>query len=346
MSDVALATSTGHKEIDRVLSMAIGGFEKELSGLFRGYYVVGSYASGTALETSDLDLVFEGRAADNAQRERAKNVLDACRQTTTLDLGVFPLSGDALHGIYNPVFKLRSLFLYGQDIRDTVPLVPVEEWARQCMHGIYRVMGRDDEPAAIKLPRTYPDPQGEFYGYDKDTVRLPDGSKINGTRGLVTGAGWMATALIGLRARHYVLGKGEFAILYRRHINDAWASFLEDLYDSCRRTWGYLVPEKAEDRGRLRALCRQYPQFEDHFLTVYRRFALAQLQGNDDEALLQTLRALEHLPFQDTDIEAAVRALQDRGDERVRRAAGDTVRAFGQRDSEKRRTGSDTDTSD
>jgi len=204
------------------------------------------------------------------------------------------------------------------------------------MHGIYRVMGRDHEPAAVRLPRAYPDPWGEFYGYDKNTVRLADGSVVSGTRGLVTDAGWMATALIGFQASQYVLGKAEFAVRYRQYIDDEWAPFLEDLYDSCRRVWGYVVPEEARDRGRLRALCRQYLQFEDHFLAVYRRFVLAALQGGDDGLLLHALHALEQVPFLDTDIDAAVRALQGRGRVpahgcRVRRAAVDTVRAFGQR---------------
>lgn len=198
------------------------------------------------------------------------------------------------------------------------------------MHGIYRVMGRDHEPVAVWLPRAYPDPQGEFYGYIT-TVHLADGSVVGGTRQLVTDAGWMATALIGLQARHYVLGKADFAARYRQYINDEWAPFLEDLYDACRREWGYRVPEKAGERGRLRALCRQYPRFEDHFLTVYRRFVLAALQEGDDQLLLQALHVLEQVPFLDPDIDAAVRALQGRGDEDVRRAAVDTVRAFDQR---------------
>src|SRR5205085_1359182 len=136
MSAIVLANSTGNDEVDRVLRLTIDALETTLPGLFRGYYVLGSHASGTALPTSDLDLAFEGHAGDDVQRARTKEVLAACRAATVLDIGVFPVSVDDL-GLYNPVFKLRSLFVYGHDIRAALPLLPVEEWARKCMHGIY-----------------------------------------------------------------------------------------------------------------------------------------------------------------------------------------------------------------
>lgn len=311
MDDLALVNITGNDEVDRMLRLVIGGFEREFPGLFRGYYVIGSYATGTALPASDLDLLFEGRVPDPSERERSKVLLDTCRAATPLDGGVFPMIGEALHGIYNPIFKLKSLFLYGHDMRDTIPLVPPGEWARQCMHGIYRVMGRNGTLTQISYPIDYPDPQGEFYGYD-DTVRLPDGSEVKGTRGLVTGAGWLATSLIGLKARCYVLSKGEFAASYRQHVGDEWAPFLDDLYDSCRRRWNYLIPQGAEDRAKLRLLCERYLQFENQFLAVYRDFVLAELQRGDDSAMLQALRTLERLPYDDAEIKAAVDMLQNR----------------------------------
>ena len=67
MSAIVLANSTGNDEVDRVLRLTIDALETTLPGLFRGYYVLGSHASGTALPTSDLDLAFEGHAGDDVQ---------------------------------------------------------------------------------------------------------------------------------------------------------------------------------------------------------------------------------------------------------------------------------------
>jgi hypothetical protein len=63
-------------------------------------------------------------------------------------------------------------------------------------------------------------------------------------------------------------------------------------------------------------------------VTVYKHFALSEVQGGSDDAALQALHALQHVPYQDAEVRAAVEALLDCGDEHLRCAAQATLRAF------------------
>jgi hypothetical protein len=197
MTVVSLASSTANRAVDDILRRTIGAVEAALPGRVQAYYLSGSHVDGTALPASDIDLVVVAPDDLATEEERViQAAVDECADGSPIELGAKLMRVRQLRGIYNPVLKLASLFLYGQDIRDAVPLVPVDEWARRCMHGIYQVM----RPASVvTYPLSYPDPDAEFYGYE-DTVRLPDGSTRQGTRGLVTGAGWLATALIARTA--------------------------------------------------------------------------------------------------------------------------------------------------
>ncbi len=199
-----------------------------------------------------------------------------------------------MQGIGNPAFKLASLFLYGQDIRDDLPLVSSEEWARQLMHSMYLVTGCERGLSALTYPLDYPDPHGEFYGYDHNTKPQPDGTMTRGTRGLVTGAGWYATAMIALGTGQYVLRKRDVPDCYRQYVGDEWAPFLDTLYARCRDEWRYQLPERADDRDILRDLCdlcERYLAFENYFLSAYKDFVLSDLRGNDELAAPNVARA-------------------------------------------------------
>jgi len=191
MSGVVVAASTGDENVDALLREVINRVEQALPARIRGYYVVGSHADGSALPASDID----------------QDIVNGYAALRAADLGASLMHEAHMQGIGNPAFKLASLFLYGQDIRDNLPLTSSEEWARQLMHGMYLVTGRERGLSALTYPLDYPDPHGEFYGYDHNTKPQPDGTMTRGTRGLVTGAGWYATAMIAMGTRQYVLRK-------------------------------------------------------------------------------------------------------------------------------------------
>ncbi len=311
MSGVVLAASTGDENVDALLREVISRVEQALPGRIRGYYVVGSYADGSALPASDIDLDIVIKAAldDEATqtaRAIALDIVNSYAASRAVDLGAFLMHESRMQGIGNPAFKLASLFLYGQDIRNDLPLTSSEEWGRQLMHGMYLVTGRERGLSALTYPLTYPDPHGEFYGYDHNTKPQPDGTMTLGTRGLVTGAGWYATAMIALGTGQYVLRKRDVPGCYRQYVGDEWTPFLDTLYARCRDEWRYQLPEQAGTRDILRDLCERYLAFENHFLSAYKDFVLSDLQGNDELAVRQTLRALQRLPYKDEDIQNAL----------------------------------------
>src|SRR3954454_15062976 len=130
-------------------------------------------------------------------------------------------------------------------------------------------------------PLDYPDPGGEFFGYDVTRASnrySPDG---RGLKDLVAGIGWAATALVALRSGSYVGGKGAALRAYQAEVADAWTALLTEVYDLCRVRWAYLVPESPTERAQLRELCRRTLPFENHYLSIYRDFLLAELRGED-----------------------------------------------------------------
>ncbi len=83
------------------------------------------------------------------------------------------------------------------------------------------------------------------------------------------GTSWAATALVALQAGRYVTSKRECHSIYQATIKDEWSPLLADIYNLCRGTWRYLIPEAPEDLQRLRAICERTLAFENHFLSIY-----------------------------------------------------------------------------
>jgi Nucleotidyltransferase domain len=85
---LSLASSTGHPQIDEIIRGLIGIFEIAFPGRIRGCYLVGSYADGSAVALSDIDLrvVFKEGFADSAEEERVRQVRGYCRQISPVSI--------------------------------------------------------------------------------------------------------------------------------------------------------------------------------------------------------------------------------------------------------------------
>lgn len=293
-----------------VIHDSVALFERTFPGRVRAYYLEGSWADGTMLETSDLDLVvvFKGQNTA-AERAQAAELRTVCEQASSLEFDATIIDEAALVGGASPQLALGAQLVYGEDIRSRLDLVPIAAWTRDRMHTSYwRTIRLFARPTPVCLPIGYPDPTAEFYGYVRRATRLPDGSTVPGTRDLVRSVGWTATALVAWRAGQYVARKRDCHRVYRACIGDQWAALIEDIYALCRAAWRYGVPDAAEDRARLRVLCERTLLFENAFLALYRAFLIEELEHAPEADRAHARWVVAQLPWEDSAVHAACAA--------------------------------------
>jgi len=290
--------------VDELLRNLIKDFEAAFPGRIRGYYLLGSYANGTAIETSDLDVsvVFKKAFVNEDEKAAAKILAEGSAAPISFDIEI--TDEQTLLETADPLFKLGSRVVQGEDIREQIPLMPMTAWTRDRMHTSYwRLVKLFERRVPVKVPLDYPDPHDEFYGYVRKSLTLEDGRSVLVTRDLLRGVSWMATALVALKAKEYVIHKSDFCGAYQKYIGDEWGPFLQRLYERCKVEWRYLVPNDKED---LRDLCREVLTFENHFLSLYRQFLVGELAQDDLAAVQQAVWMLEQLPLADSKIKKAL----------------------------------------
>lgn len=330
MGEISLYYATGHAKVDRILRDIVGTLETVFPNLFRAYYLSGSYAEGTAVRTSDIDLfvIFKEEPAD-AVKKKFGGVTQFISLNCPVDVDFTPL----VEGLVNEhpargKLKGSSVLIYGTDIREGIVPPSFEEYLPWLMHGPTACFARArGNPPMLRFPLAFPDPSGEFYGYDRGKVRSIDGKTWPSTKEMVGSTGWSAVALIGLRAHRDVL-KSNRVQVYRECINDEWTPLLEEIHAYCRDAWEYLIPEGADERRRLKLLCKSALEFENHFLSVYREYLRRQLHEADDNGKLLAVKCLGQVDFADDAMLAALRGLAAEASDELRLAAEHTLRRY------------------
>ncbi|HEY9633002.1 MAG TPA: nucleotidyltransferase domain-containing protein [Coleofasciculaceae cyanobacterium] len=332
MADITLCTSTTVPKVDQIVREIINLVECYFRDRIRGYYLVGSYALGEAVATSDLDMVVVFK--DSFKPEEKKpfaQVLFKCNHISPLHIDLTPVGEAMLFRVGGVRFQKASLLMYGEDIRAAVPIKPIENHIRETMHDQYRLFARvRGNPSVLTFPLDYPDPDGEFYGYDCRLMRTADGMQHPGIKDLVLNVLCPATALVLLKAGKYV-GNGkrsDCGTQYRVWINDEWTAFIEAVDEYCRKRWTYLVPEDKARRQLLRSLCERALGFENHFLMQYKDYLLTQLRQVEPFIQLHYVKRLGQLLYPD---QAVIAALQDVGNSsnpEIRQAVSQTLRKY------------------
>lgn len=320
-------TPTGNAVVDRILGGLVGVFEIAFPDRIRSYYIEGSQADQTGLATSDIDInILFKESLETDERRKAFDLADSCGRLSAMQLDIDILDEQRAAKGIGPALKLASTLIYGEDTRDQLPIIPLQDWARERTHIAYwlmiKVFGR---PPLVTLPLGYPDPADEFCGYTQRKLRLPDGSEAYSTRDLIRVVGWIATALVALKGGQYVSGKRDSHRMYREYVSDQWADLLEDVYRKCRGEWQYVIPEHATDREQLQAICGRTLEFENHFLSIYKSFLLSEIRTGDAAAKRHILWLLGEIVYNDPEITDALSLLLQDEDHELRQAAQQTL---------------------
>jgi hypothetical protein len=325
--EFSLVGLTENMAVNSVLFGFIGLCQMAFPKRLRACFLMGSHATGDAVADSDIDLllVFKERFLEG---EEARH--EHFRRSVTL-MARFPLDLSAVDetrlmadGGVN--LKRASLLLAGEDIRERVPLMPLDKWLRFSMHRPYIFMERararaEGEP--LRYPLGPPDSRGALYGYDHSAVMDAQGIPHRGFKELVTLASRLATAEVALAGRH-VFSKRDAIEAHRQHVNNERTLLFEQI-NVCRKRWGYRVPEASEDQEHLRSLCARMLEAENHFLGLYKDYLLAELQRGEVRDRVLAAQRLGEILYPGPEVPAALKQLEEAQEPELREAVRESL---------------------
>jgi predicted nucleotidyltransferase len=328
VEDVTLVGMTEDMDVNATLYGFVGLAQLAFPGRVLAYFMVGSQATSEAVGASDIDVVmiFKDRFHEREQERFElfrRYVGPLCRMP--LDITATEEARLLEDGEVN--LKESSLLLMGEDIRERIPLMPKDKWLRYCMHRPFIFMERsrahaDDEP--LRHPFSFPDAQGELYGYDHREHVEADGTRHRSIKELVTLACRLATALVSLQAGAYTFSKRSAIEAHRQLINDEWTPLFEEIY-ACRTRGGYRVPADPKEREHLRALCARMLEAENHFLGLYKDYLLAELRRGELRDRVLAARRLGLILYPGDEVLTALREQATTAEEPLREEAREAI---------------------
>lgn len=328
MDNISLLNSTQNQQVDVILRGIIGIFETVFPNRIRGYYLRGSYADGTALSTSDLDvdILFIGDFTED-EGKKARHICQCCHLISPVELDLFQISEGVVFdfvAIYGMRLKHGSLLIYGQDIRGQIPMPPTDVFVRELMHNAFHLLTRDRRNHhVLTFPLDYSQPDAQFYGYVQPAS--VDEEASHNMKAFIRRICWAVTAIIALKAGKYVAKKRDAIRLYRECVNDEWASLLEQLWEKCHKEWETLVPQDKTGRKQLRNLCQRVLAFENHFTEIYRDYLLSELESAKVENKRRAVKQLGEIIYPDEEVVEVLQALESDANEELEQAIKETL---------------------
>ena len=315
MASIELLHSTGTEQADALLSSFIDLCEMTFPERIRCYFLLGSYSDGSAVEDSDIDMgVLFKEDFHEGERDHFKEFLHDCNLLSPIRLDITPVA-EASYTEATPGVK-AAVLLYGENALAHIPQLPLERTLPFTIFGAFHHpwLLRRKEPG-LTYPLGYPDPEGEFYGYERWGSFYGGGSFGPGIRILVNSVTMIATALLGLKAHQQVGTKSRSIYDYKKYVHDDWTSYLINLYETCKTEWRYKLPETQEDRDFLHDLCKQTLDYENAFFSYCRPTLLANLGSEDRYTRLLALQSLQRVAYFGDDFIEALELLALSADE-------------------------------
>jgi predicted nucleotidyltransferase len=280
----------------------------------RGIHLLGSRALGCAIPSSDVDLaiVFRG-TAESGTRQAAQDLAAEIRRSGPLVLELTVLDeAEARQGV-RPNLKIGRL-LAGEDALRDSPLKPKEEllgyFAYSPLYFSWVIRGR---PPRLRHPLTYPNPAGEFFGYEQNGIWSGEKSFRPGLGLLINLAASIANFRLALEAGEFVPNKSLTVAAYRKRFPaDPLGEWLREVFELCRQRWQGAIPTAPGDRPVLADLCRRALAFENDSMGRC-LLELPQLASVPSADLKERIRGILKVVQSDSAAHAAALASATRG---------------------------------
>ena len=141
--DISLVQSTGIQYVDRLLQGIVGMYDRVFSARIRAWYLMGSYADGSAVPLSDIDLcvIFRNTLAME-EMEFVQAFAYYCGQISSIRLDISVMGERDLSVSERIMIKQESMLIYGEDIRGDSVLPSLDDYRRVVTSGPCFFLGR------------------------------------------------------------------------------------------------------------------------------------------------------------------------------------------------------------
>ena len=263
-----LQFKTGKKNADSALRAIAIAFGDAFPNHPHGCFVLGSYAKGTARDSSDLDVivVFRHRLTDESKKQTG-HLVDRLKATLNVEVDIGVCSIDDCPPVWSVCLRAGQLFS-GLDMHP--PLPEMEDYVTALINDVVSLIRGLRPEQNVGSLVDYPNADLPLYGYEAKPLRDSAGRWAPSTKALSMITCWGATALLALHTGTYTTSKDEVIDLYGELIADDWTELLTAVDHLCRRELSYAIPPSQEANRRLRALAGRVLRFENHLLATFR----------------------------------------------------------------------------
>lgn len=255
-------------DTSRLINATINLVELVFPERVRAYYLTGSYAEGTAVPHSDLDMIiiFKG-GFQTGEADRLRQLRRHACQLAPMRLDLTPKCEADLMANGATGLKLSGTFLAGEDILPQIPFEPIEQYRADALQAFLTYQREiRGEPESLPHPITAPDSTGEFFGYEKFGIWHGDDRFEPGTRLLINLVSIGATVSLAWLHGERAGSKWQAIQQYQQRIGDEWGDWLAELYQLAKVELGYEIPVETAVRHHLRTLIQKTADFENLIL--------------------------------------------------------------------------------